>query len=816
MQRWFAESGWRPFPFQHRAAAAFLNGASGLVHSATGTGKTLAVWMGPLLEALRQRETMGAEIRAAPSLTVLWITPLRALASDTEAALRRPLQDLQLPWTLERRTGDTAASSKLRQQKRLPTALITTPESLSLLLTHEALHPQFANLRCVIMDEWHELFGTKRGTQSELALARLRRLNPALQTWGVSATLGNLDQALRSLLGTQAGDRELIIRGHRKKRVRFRSLLPTRIERFPWAGHIGTRMVPEVAKLIDATRSMLIFANTRNHTELWYQALLAHRPDFAGQLALHHGSLDAAARRWVEQALRDGRLKAVVCTSSLDLGVDFTDVDMVVQIGSVKGAARLLQRAGRSGHQPGAVSELAFVPTHAWELVELAGAQAAIRAGHLEARRPLSKPLDVLAQHAVTIAIGGGFNADALFEEVRTAAAYADLTWQEWQWVLRFTTQGGESLAAYPDFHRVQADAEGRYRVTDRRIAARHRMNIGTITSEASVQVKWLKGGSLGTVEELFVAKLKPGDRFQFAGRLLELVRMRDNVAYVRRGKGRPDTVPRWMGGRIPISSEIADALRTQLQHAAEGVLTGPEMRRLKPLLEIQAKWSIIPRRDELLIEQIKTRDGFQIFIFPFEGRLAHEGLAAVFSYRLSQQTPLSLSMACNDYGIVLHTRKPIDLDAAVHAGLFSLQRLEEDVQHSINATEMARRQFREIARVAGLVHTGYPGRPNSSRNVQASSNLLFDVFTNYDPQNLLLLQARREVLQQKLEVDRMATAIRRIQHCRICIQRPPRVTPMAFPLLVDRLRDRVSSESLADRILHLQSALEIAAGDGS
>lgn len=811
---WFADAGWTPFPFQRRAAATYLNGASGLVHSATGTGKTLAVSMGPLLEALRDVDRTPAAKQAAPPLRLLWITPLRALAADTENALRHPLTALALPWTLERRTGDTAQSAKARQLRRLPTALITTPESLSLMLTHERLHEQFAGLRCVVVDEWHELLGTKRGVQTELALARLRRLNPRVQTWGVSATLGNLDEALAALCGANPAGPTTVIRGHQKKRIELQSLLPPKIERFPWAGHIGTRMVPEVAQLIDSVQSMLIFANTRNQTELWYQALLKHRPDLAGQVALHHGSLDMDVRRWVEQSLRDGRLKAVVCTSSLDLGVDFTAVEMVVQIGSAKGAARLLQRAGRSGHQPDAASRLAFVPTHAWELVELAGAQAAIRQGHIEARQPLSKPLDVLAQHAVTIAIGGGFDPQELLDEVRTARSYRELTAREWQWVLRFVTQGGESLTAYPEFHRVAVSKNGRYHVASRKVATLHRMNIGTITSEASMQVKWLKGGSLGTVEELFVAKLKPGDRFQFAGRLLQLVRVRDNVVYVRRGKGRPDTVPRWMGGRIPLSSELADALRTKLQEAADGNLQGPEMRRLKPLLAIQSRWSIIPRRDELLVEQIKTREGHHVFIFPFEGRLAHEGLAAVFAHRLSQKTPLSLSMACNDYGIVLHSRKPIGLEAGIDGGLFALEQLEEDIAATLNATELTRRQFREIARVAGLVHSGYPSSPRSARNVQASSNLLHDVFAKYDPDNLLLEQARREVLQHKLQSDRMAAALTRIHGCRIRVEHPPKVTPMAFPLLIDRMRERLSSESLEERIRSLQQTLEQAADE--
>jgi len=526
---------------------------------------------------------------------------------------------------------------------------------------------------------------------------------------------------------------------------------------------------------------------------------------------LHHGSLDTSVRKWVEAGLRDGKLRAVVCTSSLDLGVDFTAVDLVIQIGSPKGAARLLQRAGRSGHQPGAVSRLVFVPTNAIELIEFAAAQDAIAGGDLESRQLLDKPLDVLAQHVVTIAIGGGFNSGELLAEVRSTRAYQSLSDTEWQWVLDFVVRGGSSLTAYPEFHRV-AIVDGRYVVTERRTTQMHRMNIGTIVSDATMSVRFLKGPTLGTAEESFLSKLKVGDRFLFAGRLVSLVIVRDNVAYVRKATGTPDTVPRWMGGRMPLSSELSAALRLRIEQAAMGQLIGREMNSLKPLFDIQQRWSQLPRRDQLLIEQIETRGSHQLFVFPFEGRLVHEGIAALVAYRLTQRQKTTFSIGCNDYGFVLQSPHRIDVSKAIEQGVFLNETLVGDILSSMNATEMAKRQFRQIARVAGLIQGGYPGQRKSASHIQASSNLFYDVFCQYDPDNMLLQQSRREVLDMQLEISRISTALDRIQDSTVVVTSPPKTTPLAFPLLVDKLRERLSSESLADRVARLQQQLEKAA----
>ncbi len=821
VEAWFASRGWRPFAFQREVWDAYLGGESGVIHAATGTGKTLAAWIGPLLEALGEAEpppsASGAKGRsrrdAPPPLRVLWITPLRALAADTAAALEAPLRALGLPWSLETRTGDTSQAMRARQRRRLPTALLTTPESLSLLLSREDARSLFGDLRLAVVDEWHELMGTKRGVQVELALARLRGFRPGLRTWGLSATIGNLAEAVEALLGPGAPARSgRVVRGVEPKRVVVDALIPPVVERFPWAGHLGTQMLPQVVEAVEEGESAIVFTNTRSQTEIWYRALLAARPDWAGILALHHGSLDRKTRDWVEEGLRTGWLRCVVATSSLDLGVDFSPVDRVLQVGSPKGVARLLQRAGRSGHRPGAVSRVTCVPTNVLELIEVAAARDGIEAGAVESRLPVERPLDVLVQHVVTVALGGGFRPDALLEEVRSTRAYAGLRDDEWAWVLDFVVRGGDALRAYPEYSRV-VEHDGVLVVEDREVARRHRMSIGTITGDAQIAVQYLRGPRLGTVEESFIARLRPGDRFVFSGTPLEFVRVRDMKAWVRRARSTTGAVPRWMGARLPLSSELAEALRSRLGEAERGVFRGPEMEAVRPVLAVQARWSRIPAADELLVERVKTREGHHLFLFPFEGRLVHEGLAALFAYRISRLRPISFTLAANDYGLELLSPDPAPLAEALEAGLLSPRRLAEDVPASLNATEMARRQFREIARVAGLVFPGFPRAGKTARQLQASSGLLFDVFERYDRENRLVSQAYREVLERQLESSRLGRALERLSRSRVVATEPKRTPPLAFPLLVDRTRERVSSESLGDRVRRMQLALEKAAG---
>ena len=824
VREWFRLHDWTPFPFQEEVWRGYLAGESGLIHAATGTGKTYAAWLGPVLEWLRdypgrprraEAGTKGANRPpAAPPLRVLWVTPLRALAGDTEAALRAPVEDLGLPWTVESRTGDTPARVRARQRDRLPTALVTTPESLSLLLTRDDAESLFDHLELVVVDEWHELLASKRGVQTELALARLRRFRPGLRTLGLSATLGNLQVARDALLGLDADGKPrpgVIVRGLVPKALEVDALIPETMERFPWSGQIGLRLLPEVVTAIEEGESALVFTNTRATAEIWYQALLAARPDWAGIMALHHGSLDRKTREWVEDGLREGKLRCVVCTSTLDLGVDFTPVDRVLQVGSPKAVGRLIQRAGRSGHRPGAVSRLTCVPTNALELVDVAAARDALQAGHIEARRPVERPLDLLAQHAITVALGGGFAPDELYDEVRTTYAFRDLTRAEWAWVLDFITYGGDALRAYPEYSKVVVE-DGRYVVRSRMVAMRHRLSIGTIVSEAAMKVQFVRGRTLGSVEENFIARLRPGDHFTFAGRTLQFVRVRGLVAYVRKSTEKTSVVPHWSGARLPISPELAEGIRAKLDEARRGTFAGPEMEAVRPILELQGRWSRVPAADELLVERVETREGHHLFFYPVEGRLVHEGLAALFAYRIAQLGPISFTLAANDYGLELLASEPAPIDEAIAAGLFSPDHLLYDIPASLNAAELARRQFREIARVAGLIFQGYPGVNKSVKQVQASSELLYDVFARYDPDNLLLFQAHREVLERQLEQSRLGRTLERITRGRVSVVEVERPTPLAFPLLVDRAREQLSSEKFGDRIRRMAAPLEKAA----
>jgi ATP-dependent helicase Lhr and Lhr-like helicase len=799
VEAWFQSQGWRVFDFQREVWDAYRAGESGLIHSPTGTGKTFAAWLGPVIEALD-----GPAVEEG--LKVLWVTPLRALAADSLLSLQVPVAALGLDWEVMARTGDTNSAERARLKKRLPQALVTTPESLTLMLASEDARETFKHLKMIVVDEWHELMSTKRGVQTELALARLRAQNPAVRTWGISATLGNLPEALECLVGVGRTGR--LVKGNFDKEIVIDSVLPENAERFPWAGHIGVKMVPYVLEAIEESQSCLIFTNTRAQSEIWFQHILDARPDWSEVVALHHGSLSREVRDEVEEGLKSGRLRAVVCTSSLDLGVDFSPVDRVLQVGSPKGVARLLQRAGRSGHQPGMPSRVTCVPTHAFEMVDIAAARKAAELGRIEGREGARAPLDVLVQHLVSVGLSEPFDPSALFLEVKTTQAYQALSRADFEWALRFVTYGGASLKAYPEYHRLQKTDAG-YKVTDKHIAQRHRLSIGTILSDSAMKVAYVGGGYLGTVEESFISRLRPGDKFLFAGRPLEFVRVKDMTGYVKKAKSLKGAIPRWNGGRMPLSSELSMTIREELDRARNGELDSAEMQTLAPILEIQNLWSRIPAADEFLIEQFQTDEGYHAVFYPFEGRLVHEGLAALFAYRISRTKKLTFTMACNDYGFELLANSEIPLEAALEDGLLSLSGLIEAVEGSLNSIEMAKRQFREVARISGLVFEGFPGVNKSMKQVQASSGLFFDVFKRYEPQNMLYQQAHQEVLEKQLEQSRLAQCLERLNRSNIVITHPPKPTPMCFTLFVDRLREQLSSETLADRVKDLVSQLE-------
>ncbi len=786
---WFAKQGWEPLAFQLETWQAYLAGCSGLIQVPTGSGKTYAAVMGAIADILATPE---------PGLRLLYLTPLRALSRDIEQSIARPIAEMGWNLRVESRTGDTSSAKKTRQLKNLPEILITTPESLALMLSYANAQSFFKSLSGIILDEWHELLSSKRGTQTELCLSYLRGVRPELQTWAISATLGNVEEAAQVAVGVDI--KPVIIRTDLQRQTVIKSILPESVDTFPWAGHLGLHLFEALVNALDIGRSTLIFTNTRSQAERWYQAMLYALPDHADQIALHHGSIAVKEREAIEAGVKAGTIKWVICTSSLDLGVDFQPVERVVQIGSAKNLARLLQRAGRSQHVPQGTSEIFFLPTNALELLEISAFRNGLAAGAIESRRPLTKPYDVLIQHLVTLACGAGFKPEKIFNAVRKTVSYATLTPAEFDWMLEFIEQGGKSLSAYPRYKKV-VQTDGVYKVADAQIARMHRMGIGTITSNQAIAIRYLNQSKIGTVEESFVSKLKPGDVFFFAGKQLEFFQLKDMVMYVKSAKKKSTITPTWSGGNLAISDSLSHHLRQEIEQSRMNPTVNAELTCLQPILSAQERISHLPDSNELLIECCKTREGQHLYVFPFEGRFVHEGLGFLWGYRFAHQHPATFTISVNDYGFEILAPKDYPFQSLFSPAFFSLDSLYEDIKAGLNLSELTGRKFRGIAQVAGLVFKGYPSAKKTSSQLQVSSSLLYEVFTKYEPDNLLLKQAENEVLADQLEAHRLAKTLDRLSHLTIAWHNPKRPSPFAFPLLVERLTSRMSNESLLDRI---------------
>ncbi len=796
---WFEARGWQPFPFQIEAWQAYLDGYSGLVNAPTGSGKTYSLMMPIVLEFIRNNPDYKK--KKNNGLQAIWITPIRALSKEIELSANRLIEGLELPWKVGVRSGDTSVKERARQREKPPELLITTPESLHLLLAQKGYHDFFKDLKVLVADEWHELMGSKRGVQVELALSRLKRVAPALRVWGISATIGNMDEALQALLGNYYYEKKYsVIRADIEKKIEIVSILPDSVDKMPWAGHLGIHLLQKVVDIVKESNTTLIFTNTRSFAEIWYQKMLDKAPELSGLMAMHHGSISQELRSWVEDQLHEGKLKAVVCTSSLDLGVDFRPVETVIQIGGPKGVARFLQRAGRSGHQPGAVSRIYFVPTHSLELMEAAGIREAVRKKIVEDRFPYIRSFDVLMQYLITLAISEGFEPNEIFEEVKGTFSFSSMTEDEWLWILNFITTGGDSLQAYDEYRKVIV-TNGIYRVENRAIAMRHRLSVGTIVGDASMFVRFVSGKYLGTIEEYFISRLAPGDVFWFAERNLELVRIKEMEAQVRKTNRKSGAVPSWQGGRMPLSSQMSELIRNKLDEVVQGIETDVEMNFLKPVFDLQRDRSHLPGKNEFLIEYFQSDEGYHVLMYPFEGRFVHEGMGALVAHRIAQIQPITFSIAMNDYGFELLSDQPIPIEEAVETNVLGIDDLMKDIQASINSTEMARRKFRDIAAISGLVFKGYPGKPVKDRHLQSTSQLFFNVFNDYDAHNLLLRQAFDEVMDFQLEEARLRKALDRIAHQKIIITHPEKPTPLAFPIMVDRMREKLTSEKIEDRI---------------
>lgn len=794
IRQFFKKRNWKPFPFQEKTWKSILKGESGLLHVPTGSGKTYAAVM-PLFARFLAQKKRG--------LKALYITPLRALARDLELALKEPIAQEDWPIKVESRTGDTKLSAKKKQLKTPADLLLITPESLAILISQPDANDILSGLETVIVDEWHELLSSKRGSLLELSLSYLRTLNPEIQTWALSASIGNLTEAAQAIVSQS--QKPVIISGGDERKMDVDCLLPDKLDRFPWAGHLGFSLRHQLLRELEPETSTLIFTNTRSQAERWYQKLLEMKPEMHDDIAIHHSSLAREDREAVEEGVKNGDLKWVVCTSSLDLGVDFQPVERVVQIGSPKMVARMLQRAGRSAHRPGGKSRLLFVPTNAWEILELEALKKALNKGEIEARKPLKKPIDVLLQHMTTLACGPGLKMDELREALKETFSFKEVTNTELNWCLRFLTEGGETLQRYPQFHKLvyQPDT-GRYQIEDRKQILFHRMNIGTIVSRESVMISYTNRTKIGSVDESFIAKLKKGDVFQFAGKKLEFVLLKDMTAYVTSSKRPTNVVPSWGGNKFPISDTLSRSFRE--------VLNDPQLTirpLLKPLLQTQKSISLLPTPSDLLFELWSSNEGEHLFVYPFEGRLVHEGLGQLWALRFAKRKPSTFSFSVNDYGFEILAPTDYPFQKLFDDDFFSQDNLQQEISQSMQISEMSQRQFREIAQIAGLVFTGYPGSPKSGRQMQVSSSLLYEVFKKYEPNNLLIQQSYQEVLNSSLEFSRMQDSLQRMSGLKPYWARLPSPSPLAFPILIERVASHLSNESIEAKVERLKKAWE-------
>jgi ATP-dependent Lhr-like helicase len=806
VNEWLANKGFQPFVFQEETWQHIINQKSGLVNAPTGCGKTYSVFLGSIIQFINEHPS-SYQLKKNNGLQLLWVTPLRALAKDIGRAMEEAIAELGMNWKVAIRNGDTDTAERQRQKRNMPEVLIITPESLHLLLAQKGNADYFTNLKVMAIDEWHELLGSKRGVQMELAISRIVGMNNAVSIWGISATIGNLEEAKDVLLSSIQTKGE-IVKAKLDKKIQVTSIIPDEIENYPWAGHLGIKLAEKIVPIIEQSTTTLIFINTRGMSERWYQTLLDVAPQLAGAIALHHGSVEQELRLWVEEALHTEKLKAVVCTASLDLGVDFRPVDTVIQVGSPKGVARFLQRAGRSGHRPGDTSKIYFLPTHSLELVEAAALKEAIKQNVIESKPPLVLCFDVLIQYLCTLAVGDGFDPSTIFNEVSRTFCYASITKEEWQQVLLHITQGGIALQQYDDYKKVEVE-DGLYKIKSRRIAMRHRMHIGTIVSDVMMKVKFMSGGYIGVIEEWFISRLEPGDVFTLAGRNVELVMVKDNTALVKKSTSKKSIVPSWMGGRMSLTANLSHILRQTFNKALTDE-SEIELKSLHHLFDLQQYLSHIPQDNETLIEQFESKEGFHLLVYPFEGRQVHEAMSAIIAYRIGLLLPITFSIAMNDYGFELLSDVPIPVDDSNVQQLFTTANLLLDIQKSVNSTEMARRKFRDIAVIGGLIFQGMPGEKKKARHLQSSASLLFNVFQEYEPNNLLLRQAYNEVLEQQMEEERLRASLNRIYNSNIILTFPQKPTPLSFPIIVDGLsRNNLSTEKMEDRIKRMQQMLE-------
>jgi ATP-dependent Lhr-like helicase len=814
---WFSSKGWKLRPHQRSLIGQAQAGRSTLLIAPTGAGKTLAGFLPSLLDLTASGRQGGA--RRGAGLHTLYISPLKALAVDIARNLEAPIAEMGLPVSVETRTGDTGISKRKRQRLKPPDMLLTTPEQVALLLSHSDASHLFADLKLVVLDELHSLAASKRGDLLALGLARLATLAPGLVRTGLSATVARPSE-LRAYLMPQSSPDEsihmadlVVAGGGARPEI---SILETE-DGIPWAGHTTRYAVGEIYDEIRRRRLSLVFVNTRMQAELLFQELWRVNDDGL-PIGLHHGSLDASQRRKVEAAMAAGRLKAVVCTSTLDLGIDWGDVDLVLNIGAPKGASRLTQRIGRANHRLDEPSRAVLVPSNRFEVLECRAALEAAEAGDQDAVLSRTGGLDVLAQHVMGTAVAGPFAPDQLFSEVRSAAAYAGLTRPQFDKVVDFVATGGYALRSYERFARLRPTDGGRLRLSHPRLAQQYRLNVGTIVEAPMLKVRLVRprggkqragksgvagerplvgGRVLGEIDEDFIGELSVGDTFVFAGEVVRLEGQAGSDAFVSRAAALDPKVPSYPGGKFPLSTHLAGRVRAMLaDSSAWSRLPGP----VEEWLELQSLRSELPSETEVLIETFPRGGRYFLVAYPFEGRLAHQTLGMLLTRRLDRAGAQPMGFVANDYGLSLWALG--DISGMIAAGELRLERLfdedmlGDDLEAWLAETSLMKRTFRMCAMIAGLIERRHPGKEKNARQLRISSDLVYDVLRRHDPHHILLEAAWADAATGLLDIARLASFLRRVKG-RIRHRALERVSPLAVPILLEIGRETVGGSAV-------------------
>lgn len=800
--RWFSKRGWTPRAHQLELLSKADSGRSVLLIAPTGAGKTLAGFLPSMVDITRRPKRRPGE--AHRGVHTLYISPLKALAVDIERNLEAPVSEMGLPLTMETRTGDTPSHKRQRQKLNPPDMLLTTPEQLALLIASKDAERFFADLRYVVLDELHALVTSKRGHLLSLGIARLRRLAPGLQTVGLSATVAEPDELRRWLVSqenTGAKSELISVEGGAKPEI---SILDSE-ERVPWSGHSARYAISDIYQAIGRHRTTLLFVNTRSQAELVFRELWRVNEDSL-PIALHHGSLDVGQRRKVEKAMTANALRAVVATSTLDLGIDWGDVDLVVHIGAPKGASRLAQRIGRANHRMDEPSRAVLIPANRFEVLEC---RAALEANYLGAQDTpplIDGGLDVLCQHVLGMACAGPFLADDLYLEVRQASPYGNLDRETFERAIQFVATGGYALRSYERYARIRQTADGTWRLSHPSIAQQYRLNIGTIIEAPMLSVRLtrhkgrganVRGGPvLGKIEESFLETMVAGDTFLFAGKVLRFEGIRENECFVSNAPGNDAKIPYYAGGKFPLSTYLADLVR--------GMLAEPERWQALPdqvsdWLRIQAEKSVLPRREDLLVETFPRGSRYYMVLYPFEGRLAHQTLGMLLTRRLERAKARPLGFVATDYALAIWSLR--DMGRMFKTGeltlssLFDEDMLGDDLEAWLAESWLLKRTFRNCALIAGLIEKRHPGKEKSGRQVTVSADLIYDVLRSHEPDHILLEATRNDAASGLLDVKRLAEMLSRIKG-RIMHKRLERISPLAVPIMLEIGKEPVFGEA--------------------